>query len=563
MSVYDKASLVLIPSGTKTSKVYSQKPVNGDGDFTFSRSTAATRVNADGNIEKETQNLLLQSNTFSNAAWSKFSNTTYTVTTETITDPFGVSNSVYKVTLTGSGYFFLRQTLNGETRYITASTYIKKSSSDLNVTVDQSDGDVTNSASNTDWQRLSSSHASGHAFSFIDIVLTGVSGDYYYVSSAQMELGGAARDYIETTTAAVEGGITDNVPRLDYTDSSCPSLKLEPQRTNVLTHSEYFGGWTNDTNTTLTENAAQSPSGFVDAYKLVAGTSAARQARTLSVAADGNLVFSIYAKKGEYSVVQLTDAVDGNLYANFDLENGVLGNYDRCTPSIEDAGDGWYRCIITWTASANINKVRISIAESKTQGRLVNFAGNGTDGIYIYGAQLESGTYETSYIPTYGTSVTRNVDVGYNLSAASVIGQGEGTIYIETIPLDDTTSYTERLIQFESSGSDFMTLQRFSNSSLTFYGTDGTNTWTIQGTNVFTGGEVTKIAAAYKVDDVALYANGTQLSTDTSVATMPNCDRVWFANNASGSSLYIGKHTKVMFFPTRLSNEELAALTTI
>ena len=58
MSIYDKASLVLIPSGTKTSKVYSQKPVNGDGDFTFSRSTAATRVNADGNIEKETQNLI-------------------------------------------------------------------------------------------------------------------------------------------------------------------------------------------------------------------------------------------------------------------------------------------------------------------------------------------------------------------------------------------------------------------------------------------------------------------------------------------------------------------------
>ena len=55
MSIYDKASLVLIPSGTKTSKVYSQKPVSGDGDFTFSRSTAATRVNADGNIEKETQ----------------------------------------------------------------------------------------------------------------------------------------------------------------------------------------------------------------------------------------------------------------------------------------------------------------------------------------------------------------------------------------------------------------------------------------------------------------------------------------------------------------------------
>ena len=75
MSIYDKASLVLIPSGTKTSKVYSQKPVNGDGDFTFSRSTAATRVNADGNIEKETQNLLLQSNTF-DTTWVQSSNVT-------------------------------------------------------------------------------------------------------------------------------------------------------------------------------------------------------------------------------------------------------------------------------------------------------------------------------------------------------------------------------------------------------------------------------------------------------------------------------------------------------
>ena len=62
MSIYDKSSLVLIPSGTKTGKIFSQKPVSGDGDFTFTRASAATRVNADGNIEKETQNKLLYSN---------------------------------------------------------------------------------------------------------------------------------------------------------------------------------------------------------------------------------------------------------------------------------------------------------------------------------------------------------------------------------------------------------------------------------------------------------------------------------------------------------------------
>jgi hypothetical protein len=71
MSIYDKSSLVLIPSGTKTGKVFSQKPVSGDGDFTFTRASAATRVNADGNIEKETGNLLLQSNSF-DTTWEKF-----------------------------------------------------------------------------------------------------------------------------------------------------------------------------------------------------------------------------------------------------------------------------------------------------------------------------------------------------------------------------------------------------------------------------------------------------------------------------------------------------------
>ena len=118
----------------------------------------------------------------------------------------------------------------------------------------------------------------------------------------KLEQGLVARDYIETTTAAVEGGITDNVPRLDYTDSSCPSLKLEPQRTNLITQSEYFGAWGNDSNTSLTANAIQSPSGFVDAYKMSAGTSNARQSRILNVSVSGSLAFSTYAKKGEYSV---------------------------------------------------------------------------------------------------------------------------------------------------------------------------------------------------------------------------------------------------------------------
>jgi len=63
--IYDQASLVLFPSGYKESKVYSHKPVDGSGDFTYTRGTdTATRVGADGYIKKERANLLLQSNQF-------------------------------------------------------------------------------------------------------------------------------------------------------------------------------------------------------------------------------------------------------------------------------------------------------------------------------------------------------------------------------------------------------------------------------------------------------------------------------------------------------------------
>ena len=79
-----------------------------------------------------------------------------------------------------------------------------------------------------------------------------------YIQDAQLEQGLVARDYIETTTTAVEGGITDNVPRLDYTDSSCPALLLEPLRTNkVITQSvSTLGTWTPSSIDSFSDNDA-------------------------------------------------------------------------------------------------------------------------------------------------------------------------------------------------------------------------------------------------------------------------------------------------------------------
>ena len=292
MSIYDKASLVLIPSGTKTSKVYSQKPVSGDGDFTFSRSTAATRVNADGNIEKETQNLLLQSNQF-DTTWGNSSST------ETGGQSgYDGSNDAWRIDKTASGGYLVQNI--GTSGVQTFSVYAKAGTTDWMQLLTLGSGtgsryvfyDLTNGVIGSQ---------SGSGTYGIDSNIESVGGGWYrcsltfnttlndvriypaeansvsaasgniYIQDAQLEQGLVARDYIETTTTAVEGGITDNVPRLDYTDSSCPSLLLEPQRSNLLTHSEYFGGW-GQINTINTANALISPEGVQNANKLIAAS---------------------------------------------------------------------------------------------------------------------------------------------------------------------------------------------------------------------------------------------------------------------------------------------------
>ena len=110
---------------------------------------------------------------------------------------------------------------------------------------------VTGSASNQNRVRL---YVVGSDGSLANITAS------LLIQDAQLEQGLVARDYIETTTTAVEGGITDNVPRLDYTDSSCPALLLEPQRTNKFPHSEFTDGYFSH-NVTWTYNAAESPEG--------------------------------------------------------------------------------------------------------------------------------------------------------------------------------------------------------------------------------------------------------------------------------------------------------------
>ena len=367
----------------------------------------------------------------------------------------------------------------------------------------------------------------------------GTSGMYFWGAQAEQSL--VARDYIETTTAAVYGGITDNTPRLDYTDSSCPALLLEPQRTNALPHSEYIASWSG-ANTTIVSNAAISPEGVQNASSVTFASGGYwYKSVSLSYTAGQAFTWSIYT-----TTQDTITRWGGSTPSGTD------------TLSIEDVGNGWYRQsltrVVSGSGAANFQPLMDAV-----------FVGVGTT-FYVYGAQLEaSASYATSYIPTYGNSVSRVQATCLTASpSTSHFGQTEGTIYTE-IKINAITSgsYSRVFNLKNSAGSNQIYFQQ-NDSRINGVVFNGSNQFTQSTSSGFLSvGSTYKMAMAYKNGDYALYVNGTQIgtSTATGLGTLA-VDRVDLTTLVG--NIPLGNEVKKsLVFKTRLSNEELAALTTI
>ena len=415
------------PQLVDTGKVYSIKPENRRGDFTFTRSSAATRVNADGLVEKETQNLLVQSNNFA-TTWGR-SNTSVTggqSSYDGSSDAWLLSKSAasgqigQNTTSSGVNTFsvyakanvspYVRLTIFEGGFSANGTAYFDLQNGVLGTTnaIDSSIENVGNG-----WYRCSVTFNTSNQKVYIypadgDNDTSGTSGSIY-IQDAQLNQGLIAQEVITTTTTAVEGGITDNVPRLDYTDSSCPALLLEPQRTNLITQSEYFGDsyWVK-TNVSITSNSAVSPSGITNAAKLTEDATNAQHkiySGIITAVAGDRYTQSFFAKSAERNWVYLEH--EANPLAWFNLSNGTIGatyNNYNASASIQDYGNGWYRCIVSYDANDTTSRAYIGVTNADNTS---TYLGDGSSGAYIWGAQVEAGSYATSYIPTYGSSVTR------------------------------------------------------------------------------------------------------------------------------------------------------------
>ena len=546
-SIYDKSSLVLIPSGTKTGKVFSQKPTNGDGDFTFTRASAATRVNADGNIEKETQNLLTKSNTLS--AWSN-SNTTETGGQS----GYDGSSDAWLVTKSNSNAFIgISASYSG---VFTQSVYAKAGS--LNWVALQNSGisqtltwfdlqnGVTGSAQSsvishsiTDvgngWYRCEVTYnGSSSTFrifpSVSDNNTSGTSGNIY-IQDAQLEQGLVARDYIETTTSAVYGGITDNVPRLDYTDSSCPALLLEPQRQNHIAYSEYFGAWAKYGSITITDNYGISPEGVQNSAR-IQFSGASEEVRTSATSITGCMA-SIYVKGTNGKTIKFGSTAAEALFT-------LNGDWQR------------------------INLINAANAANMT---INTYSGATARDIEVYGAQVESNgagggsSYATSYIPTYGSSVSRVVDSCLGAGDASTFNSTEGVLFWEGS--FDSTSTPAGAIALIGAGSNRVQLYNSGTSLVVLIGVNGISVFgaSTNGTIDITSNH--KYAVKWGLNDFAFWIDGVEYATDTSGATFSSNVLTELRFTDFGTNYLYANTKQVLTFNTALTDTELATLTTI
>ena len=559
MSLLDTASLVITPNGYKEGKLYSVVPSDGSGDLNVTRATTATRVNESGLVELVPYNLLSYSEQLDNAYWSKYQ---ATITANNTSAPNG-SLTADKITQTGTGsatFYITSFPLSGG--IVTLSCYYKKGTNnksvlELNRTTQSFsaefnlDTEVITATGNyvstnmedvgNGWFRCSvvSNQTAGTVdyFAFGNI---GSNGTTLYAWGVQLNEG-TIKDYQKTETRL-------NIPRLDYSNGTCPSILVEPQRTNLFLRSQEFenASWVKQ-NTILNANSIISPDGTQNAEKFIASNTSSLHAMfNLTATLSGLYTISIYAKKGEYDYIVLHEQFSGTFFGHFNLNTGVV--MSGTGAKIESVGNGWYRCMVSFNALGVFNIP--SFSPSNAFGD-INYTGDGTSGIYIWGAQLEAGSYATSYIPTTSASVTRNADVISKTGIGSLIGQTEGTLFLD--------------FYYNGLADNHMIINDSSFTSYIYFNSQNANQiWGqiqsvgIQFNTSATAGRY-KCALAYKSGSSVMYVNGVQVGTSSTTFTLSGSISILDftlstpKNNINTSALW----------KTRLTNTQLAQLTTI
>lgn len=562
--------LALIPSGYKSGKVYSILPNDATGDFDFTRQSIGTRVRKDGLIEEaktvgSITNLQPRSEEFDNSVWSKV-RTSISANQELAPDG---TNTADKLTGDGTGTSYIydgisftsgkKYTISIFVKPINVTTFVinKFAGGAGTATFNLSTGTVsapTGTMSNpiieslsNGWFRCSAEHIpTSTGVQNYGFGLQNYNGDQYYIWGAMISEG-ALSDYIKTegTTETKTVETFTDVPRLDWYNSSCPSLLLEPQRTNGFTYSEQFNqsAWFKS-NCTITTNQIIAPDGTLTA-DLATSTASGGGIYKFGIWNTTEKTGSIFVKKNTSSTAEIFNGSASTNRVLFNLDNGTITTQGgTMTGTIENFGNGWYRLTATHTATAS----QTFVIKPETN-----------ESVYIWGAQIEDASYSSSYIKTEASTVTRLKDECINGGDSDLFDITEGTFFVDTTPF--TREATERITLSNNNYNNRILISKSSSTELQYIIVSN-NVTSLSITTDINYNERNKIAITFQQNKFRVYLNGLLKYTETSENIPTGLND--FSFKGIGNALYwSGKIHDARIYDRALTEAEAIELTTL
>ena len=206
---------------------------------------------------------------------------------------------------------------------------------------------------------------------------------------------------------------------------------------NLLLQSQTFtsASWSKS-NTTVTGSATTAPDSTNTASKIVASVTNAQHGVNQGVTLTTALcTFSFYAKASEYTNIRIdiSDGATGDVYCDANLSAGTIGSvtsggsWTNSSATITSAGNGWYRITLTSLRGAGSNPTPVIYLLNNAGSN--SFAGNGTDGVFVWGAQIELGSTANTYIPTTTTAIYGTPTLSFS-GVAGLGLQSDGSLYV-------------------------------------------------------------------------------------------------------------------------------------
>jgi hypothetical protein len=583
-------------------------------DFRVSRDAnlGATRVKADGLIEKGRENLIRYSNTLTDSSWGisdvvyndiaggkqgyDGSNTAFLIDKITTGNSYvGIPVLTYDGVFTWSGYF-----KNEGSKDNGVYMFTPEVSQYFNLANGQkisSPGGTNPIASSIEsvgggWYRCSITGVgdidSGVSNDRPRFKVTNIDGSdpgtgtyndtgKIFVQDFQFEASLVATDYIDSKSMTGTAGLQANEPRYDYLTSTndCPGALVEPTRINMVTNSEYFGDY-DLTNTTISSTFETSPEGLKNAYKVLETSATGASHKFVAPAPADTYTHgtaysvSVFAKAAGRTKFRLQAGTVSEFpfKADFTLTgNGTAaaasGNDANSTVSIENYGNGWYRCkiegfTVDLDAGSGTGGTKRNIFLLNDSGS-ASYDGDTTKGVIFYGYQLEAGPWCTSYMPTYGSSVTRERDHFISPVDYDEYATEDFTVFIDYKDFKSNGASAAGLWRAVYGNATSRSIFQYNLSigyegfpSLTpsTPGSEYSSNHATEGAN--------KIAVVYNRDSVAVYVDGVQTKLDYSVdTTKKGISHMQLLYGESKMTL-----NRCMVFNRPLTKDEAIALTT-